>query len=73
MKESTTINFKLTYEEYIYIITILERELKDNQQYIQSKQERGEQEDILYTMTQNRVKALASAVEKMESTVKELL
>ena len=73
MEDNTTINFKLTYEEYLYIVTILERELKENQQYVQSKQERGEQDDILYTLTQNRVKALASAVEKMESTVKELL
>lgn len=73
MEDNTTINFKLTYEEYLYIVTILERELKDNQQYLQSKQERGEQDDILYPLTQNRIKALASAVEKMESTVKELL
>ena len=54
MKDNTTINFKLTYEEYLYIVTILERELKENQQYVQSKQERGEQDDILYPLTQNR-------------------
>ena len=71
MKESTVIDFKLTYEEYLYIVTILERDLKDNKEYIQHKEERGQQDDILYTMTQKRVVALASAVEKMRKTVKE--